>query len=67
MGNSLMYAQTQHFKYEGLGVQISTDDYNKLASQWESKPTDGKVPIFWDLPQSKIILMPCLFVDNHVV
>ena len=46
LGNSLMSAQTQHFKYEGLGVQISTDDYKTLDSQWESEQTDGKFPIF---------------------
>jgi len=64
LGKCLMSAQTQHFKYEGLGVQISTDDYNNLAKQWESMPTDGKFPIFWDLLQSKIILMPSLFMEK---
>ena len=45
LGNSLMSAQTQHFKYEGLGVQITTDDYKKLESQWESKQINDNFPI----------------------
>jgi len=46
LGNSLMSAQTQHFKYEGLGVQITIEDYKKLASQWESKQKNDNFPIF---------------------